>query len=128
MESTRQLKFASLIKRELGDLLFKEGANYYGSGLVSITNLMVSPDLGYVKVYLSVMGVADRENIPNKLNVNKRDVRHRLGKKIRHQVRHIPDLNFFLDDSFDYVEKIEKLFQEIGPIPPAEDDKPSVKE
>lgn len=119
METTRQLKFASLIKREMGSILFEEGANFYGKAFVSITHIMVSPDLGYCKLYLSVMSVPDRQKVIDALNKHQGEVRHSLGKKVRHQIRHIPQLKFFLDDSYDQVEKIEKLFKEIGPIPPA---------
>jgi ribosome-binding factor A len=113
MESTRQQKFARLIHKEVGELLQREGANYYGKAFVTVTIVRVSPDLSYVKVYVSVMGTTAREKVVDLLNENIRDVRRRLGMQIKHQIRHIPELHFYLDDSFDYVEKIDKLFKEI---------------
>jgi ribosome-binding factor A len=114
MDTTRQNKFARLIQKEIGELLQREGANYYGNAFVTVTGVKVSPDLGYVKVYLSIMGTADRNKVVQQLNDHTRDVRRRLGMRIKNQIRHIPELTFFLDDSFDYAEKIDKLFREIN--------------
>jgi ribosome-binding factor A len=114
MDTTRQNKFARLIQKELGDLLQREGANYYGKAFVTVTIIRVSPDLGYVKVYLSVMGSPNRDSVVKALNDHTKDVRRSLGSRIKNQIRHIPELQFFLDDSFDEAEKIEKLFQEIN--------------
>lgn len=114
METTRQQKFARLLQKEVGELLQREGANYYGKAFVTVTIVRTSPDLGYVKVYVSVMGTTDREKVVTLLNENIRDVRRRLGMRIKNQIRHIPELHFYLDDSFDYAEKIDKLFRDIN--------------
>jgi ribosome-binding factor A len=119
MDTTRQQKFARLIQKELGDLFLKEGAGFYGKAFVTITTIKTSPDLGVVKVYLSVMGVPERQPVIDVINEKGREVRMRLGQRIKNQIRHIPELHFFLDDSFDEVEKIDKLFKKIN-TPPTE--------
>lgn len=118
MDSTRQQKFARLIQKELGDLFLKDGASIYGRAFVTITVVKTSPDLGYVKAYLSIMGTNNREEVISLINKNTAEVRHKLGQRIKHQIRHIPTLQFFLDDSFDEVEKIERIFKKLD-IPPA---------
>src|SRR5437868_4827020 len=114
MDTTRQNKFARLIQKEMGELLQREGANYYGKAFVTVTIVRVSPDLGYVKVYLSIMGQTNREAVVKALNDHNKDIRRSLGNRIRQQIRHIPEIQFYLDDSFDEAEKIEKLFREIN--------------
>lgn len=117
MDSVRQNKFARLIQKELGELLQREGSDFYGKAFVTITTIKTSPDLGYVKAYLSVMGIPKREDAVEALNKNTKEVRLRLGKRVKEQIRHIPTLQFFLDDTFDYVEKMEELFKHIDEPP-----------
>jgi ribosome-binding factor A len=113
MDTTRQNKFARLIQKEMGELLQRDGSNYYGKAFVTVTSVKVSPDLSHVKIYLSIMGTTDRDRTVKQLNDNTKDIRHRLGMRIKNQIRHIPDIHFFLDDSFDYAEKIDKLFKDL---------------
>ena len=117
MDSVRQNKFARLIQKELGELLQREGSDFYGKAFVTVTTVKTSPDLGHVKVYLSIMGSPKREEIVDALNKETKEVRHRLGKRVKEQIRHIPTLQFFLDDTFDYVEKMEVLFKNIDEPP-----------
>jgi ribosome-binding factor A len=113
MDSTRQNKFARLIQKEMGTLLQKEGNNYYGNILVSVTTVKVSPDLGYIKCYVSIMGSQNREGVVSILNTNHKDIRRLLGMQIKNQIRHIPEISFYLDDSFDHAAKMEELFKDI---------------
>ena len=116
MDSTRQLKYARLIQKEIGDLFQKEGKNFFGSSFITITNVRVTPDLSIARVFVS----AFRENgdeVLKKLNTHNRDIRKKLGERIRQQAPIIPELEFFIDDSLDYAEKMDKIMKDIV-IPP----------
>ena len=112
MDSTRQLKYSKLIQKEMGDIFQKEGYNYFGKAFVTVTGVRVSPDLGIAKVYVSIFGVKDSHAVLDMIEKHHKEIRHQLGNRIRHQARIIPELKFFLDDSLDYAEKIDKLLKE----------------
>ncbi len=116
MDSTRQLKYARLIQKELGDLFQKEGKNFYGSSFITLTMVRVTPDLSVARIYVSIFRENAQEVI-KKLDSHKREIRKKLGERIRNQARIIPDLEFFVDDSLDYAEKIDKIMRDIE-IPP----------
>ena len=122
MSTTRQNKFARLIQKELSGIFLRDGAFFYGNAFVTITIVRATPDLSMVRVYLSLFGVKDREQIMEQVSRHTKEIRKRLGERIKHQVRHVPQLEFFLDDSFDYAEKIDKLLQTIH-VPPADEKK-----
>lgn len=112
MDSTRQLKYARLIQREMGDIFQRNGPGYYGKAFVTVTGVRVSPDLGIARVYLSVFGSKNAQLVIDTIDTHNKEIRRELGNRIRHQARIIPELKFFLDDSLDYVEKIDKLLNE----------------
>ncbi|MEY4594172.1 MAG: ribosome-binding factor RbfA [Bacteroidota bacterium] len=112
MDSTRQLKYARLIQKEIGTLFQRNGPSYYGKAFVTVTGAKVSPDLGIASVYLSVYGVKDAQSIIDQIGTHNKEIRRELGNKIRHQARIIPELRFFLDETLDYAEKISKLLEE----------------
>lgn len=112
MDSTRQLKYAKLIQKEIGTIFQRDGSTFYGKAFVTVTGVRVSPDLGIAKIYLSVFGVKNAKETIDQIETHNKDIRKRLGNEIRHQARIIPELKFFLDDSLDYVEKIEKLLKD----------------
>ncbi len=107
----RQHRLESLILRSLGNIFQREKGKLTGNGLVSITQVRLSPDLSIVKVYLSILPADKRDEIFEMVNNQKKFVRKLLGEKIKN-VRKIPDLIFFIDDSYDYVNNIEKLLQQ----------------
>ena len=109
MESIRQSKVGRLVQKELGIFLQQEGQEYAPGVMLSVTIVRMSPDLGYAKVYLSVFPSKEPEKIISALNKSVKSIRYLLGKKVRHQLRIVPELMFFLDDSLDYAEKIEDL-------------------
>jgi len=120
MDSTRQLKYARLIQKEIGDLFQREGKNFFGSSFITVTNVRVTPDLSIARVFVS----AFRENgdeVLKKLNAHNREIRKKLGERIRSQARIIPELEFFIDDSLDYAEKIDKIMKDIV-IPPEKEE------
>ena len=112
MDTTRQQKYSRLIQKEIGDIFQKEGYNYFGRAFVTVTNVRVSPDLGIAKVYVSVFGGTNGKVTIDEITSHQKEIRRELGNRIRHQARIIPELKFFLDDSLDYVEKIEKLLKD----------------
>lgn len=118
MDSTRQQKYNRLFLKEMGELFQKEGRNYYGNAFVTVTNVRVSPDLGVANIHISVFGVKDSNAVLEQIKKHTKEIRHLLGNSIRHQARIVPELKFFLDDSLDYVEKMEKLFKDIKTPPP----------
>jgi ribosome-binding factor A len=119
MDSTRQNKFARLIQKEIADILQKEGANIYGKSFVTVTKAKVTPDLSIARIYLSIFKDKDPNGVIKSLKQQKHLIRKRLGNKIKDQARIIPELEFFIDDSLDYAEKIDNLMKNLH-IPPEE--------
>ncbi|MCM1312711.1 MAG: 30S ribosome-binding factor RbfA [Bacteroides sp.] len=108
METTRQSKIARLIQKDLSNI-FQAQTRQMRGVLVSVSVVRVSPDLSVAKVYLSVFPSARAEEIIKNVNDNMRQIRYELGTLERHQLRIIPELKFFLDDSLDYIENIDRL-------------------
>ncbi|TSA35499.1 MAG: 30S ribosome-binding factor RbfA [Porphyromonadaceae bacterium] len=111
METTRQLKIARLIQKELAEYFRGEiGLADHGS-MISVTQVRMSPDLSQAKSYISVFPSSRAEEIVKLLEEKTKMIRFELGKKIGKQVRHIPELRFYLDDSLDYVDRISELLK-----------------
>ena len=111
MDSIRQNKVSRLIQRELSEMFQKECKEIISGAMVSVTTVRVSPDLSYAKVYLSIFPSDRVEGTMNTLNEKNKTVRFILGKKVGKQMRIIPELRFFVDDSLDYIEKIDRLLE-----------------
>ena len=110
METTRQNKIARLIQKELSDIFQKQTSAMRGV-LVSVSVCRISPDLSVCRVYLSVFPSGKAEEIVQNINANQRQVRYELGTRVGKQLRIIPELKFFVDDSLDYVEHIDELLK-----------------
>jgi ribosome-binding factor A len=111
MESTRQKKVSRLIQKELADIFLRRG-NEFGHGkLVSITRVRVSPDLSFAKVYISIFPASNQEDILHSMQEHSSKIRFELGQKVRTQLRIVPDIAFHIDDSLDYIDKIDKLLK-----------------
>jgi ribosome-binding factor A len=111
MESTRLQKVSRLLQKELGTFLQRESQTVCGGKMVSVTAVRVSPDLGIAKVYLSIFPPDKKEETLEKIKSHVKNIRYVLGKNVHNQMRIIPDLDFFIDDSLDYIEKIEGLLK-----------------
>jgi ribosome-binding factor A len=111
--SIRQEKFASLIQQELATIFLQHRSEMFNGAFITVTQVSVSPDLGHAKVYLSFLQTADKQELLNIINLQSKEIRKELAHKIRKQVRVIPEVHFFIDDSLDYVFKMEKLFDEL---------------
>lgn len=111
METTRQQKVSRLIQRELGTWFQRNGVNYVPGGMITVTVVRVSPDLGLAKVYLSVFGTSDKLATVGRISENAWHVRHELAQVVRHQLRIVPELVFYLDDSLDQIARIDDLLR-----------------
>lgn len=119
MESKRQQKFSRLIQKELAEIFQREVPHLFGGAYISVSVVRMSPDLGLARTYLSVMNARDgNEMLLQELRVNTKTLRHLLAQRIKKQVRVIPELVFFLDDTAEYAAKIDQLFSNLD-IPPA---------
>jgi ribosome-binding factor A len=108
MESTRQQKIARLIQKELCDI-FQQQTKAMPGVLVSVSAVRISPDMSICRVYLSIFPSERSAEIIANINNNTKQVRFELGNRVRHQLRIIPELKFFVDDSLDYIEHIDEL-------------------
>lgn len=111
METKRQLKIASLLYRELSIIFQQELKTLSAGAFVTVTKVTVTPDLSAAKVYLSIFGKPEKPEILEGYRQRSREIRGLMGNKVRHQLRVIPELFFYVDDSLDYIEKIDNLLK-----------------
>ena len=107
METTRQNKVSRLIQKELSEIFLLQTKSMHGV-LVSVSAVRISPDMSIARVYLSVFPSERAAEIVKNTNDNMKSVRYDLGVRVRHQLRIIPELKFFVDDSLDYVDRIDE--------------------
>lgn len=110
METTRQNKISRLIQKELSEIFLLQTKSMNGV-LVSVSAVRISPDMSIARVYLSVFPSARSQEIVKNINDNMKSIRYELGTRVRHQLRIIPELKFFVDDSLDYAERIDELLK-----------------
>ena len=116
METTRQNKISRLIQKELSEIFLLQTKSMNGV-LVSVSAVRISPDMSIARVYLSVFPSERSQEIVKNINDNMKSIRYELGTRVRHQLRIIPELKFFVDDSLDYAERIDELLKKpIGGI------------
>lgn len=111
MDTTRQKKIARLIQKDLSTIFQEETRKTHGL-LVSVSVVRVSPDLSIAKAYLSIFPSERADEVLANINNQSTAIRYKLGTLERHQLRIIPELKFFRDDSLDYVERIESLLKD----------------
>ena len=112
-ESKRQKQVGQLVMEELSEIFQRGGINVIDGGMVSISKVMVTPDLLEARVYLSFFQVKDTDKLLHDIKERTADWRNQLGRRVRNQLRRVPDLQFFVDDTLDYVFKMEELFKKI---------------
>ncbi|KEO73204.1 30S ribosome-binding factor RbfA [Anditalea andensis] len=120
MESKRQQKYSKLIQKELGEIFQREGKHLVGTAMVTITRVLISPDLGVAKIYLSFL-LANNKELFDKINDSKKEIRRHLGIRIGKSVRIIPELAFFLDESSAYAQHMDKVISALD-IPDADEE------
>ena len=111
MDTTRQNKVSRLIQKELSEIFQRETRMLFGNALITVTQVRVSPDLSIAKVYVSLFNTKDTKVLLKLIETHTKDIRTKLSDRIKKQVRIIPNLVFFLDDSLDYAMKIEELLK-----------------
>ena len=110
MQETRQNRIARLLQKELS-LIFQSQTRAMHGVMVSVTRCRVSPDLSILTVYLSVFPSEKADEILRNITANEKTIRYELGTRVRNQLRIIPELRFFVDDSLDYIERIDELLK-----------------
>ena len=108
-ESKRQLKFSRFLQKDLGDIFQRQGRSFFGNTMITVTQVRMSPDLSIARVYLSFLLAPDSQALMEQIIHRKSEIRKILGQKIGNQVRVVPDLHFFHDDSSAYASKIESI-------------------
>ena len=110
MQETRQNKIARLLQKELS-VLFQEQTRAMHGVMVSVTRTKVSPDLSVCTAYLSIFPSERAQEIMDNIGKNNQQLRYSLGQRVRHQLRIVPELRFFIDDSLDYIDHIDQLLK-----------------
>ena len=111
MESTRQKKVSRLVQKELADIFIKKSNEIAHGKLVSVTTVRVSPDLSFARVFLSIFPTSGQNEVFDVIKEMTPKIRFELGQKVRTQLRIVPEIAFFIDDSLDYIDNIDKLLK-----------------
>lgn len=111
MDAVRQNKIARLLQKELAEIFQKESKNLFKGKIITVTVVRITADLNIARVYLSIFPLKENEDFDLIVNKNLRTIRNYLGKRIRHQLRNVPELVFYHDDSLDYIDNINKLLK-----------------
>ncbi|MBA3673772.1 MAG: 30S ribosome-binding factor RbfA [Chitinophagaceae bacterium] len=113
IEGKRQKQVAGVIIHELNDIFLRMGLNMQDGGMVSISSVKITPDLFEARVYLSFFQVKDNPAMLTRIQDKSKEIRKELGNRVRHQLRSIPQITFYIDDTLDYVFKMEELLEKI---------------
>lgn len=108
MESTRQAKICRLLQKELSEIFRTQTAKTHGT-IVSVSSVRISPDLSIAKAYLSIFPQNKAEEVFESIKASAKTIRYELAQKVRFQLRKVPELHFYIDDSLDYLENIDNL-------------------
>jgi ribosome-binding factor A len=122
-EGKRQKQVAGVILKEMNDIFLRMGLNMLEGGMVSIASVKITPDLYEARIYVSFFQVKDPEKALEKITEKSSEIRGELGNRVRHQLRSIPQLTFYIDDTLDYVFKIEELLDKIKNETPGNEEK-----
>ena len=112
-EGKRQKQISGLIQEEINAIFQRLGLGFQQGGLVSVSSVKVTPDLLEARIYISVFNAKDKEAALKKVEERAWEVKKELAARVKHQLRRIPELKFFLDDTLDQVFKMEELFKQI---------------
>lgn len=113
LEGKRQKQVAGVIHEEITTIFRKLGLSMVDGGLVSISSVKITPDLLEARIYLSVFQAKDNAEVLNKIEERGSEIKRELASKLKHQLRRIPEIKYFLDDTLDQVFKMEELFKKI---------------
>lgn len=110
MQETRQARISRLLQKELAQIFEGQTRQMHGV-LVSVTRVRVSPDISICTAYLSIFPSEKAEELLKNIQANDKAIRFDLGRRVRNQLRIIPELRFFIDDSLDYIDRIDELLK-----------------
>jgi ribosome-binding factor A len=114
-EGKRQKQVATVLQEELNEIFLRLGLNMIDGGMLSISSVKVTPDLLEARIYLSLFQVKDPKATMKKVEDRAWEIKKHLADKIKHHMRRIPVMHYYLDDTLDYVFKMEEIFKEINP-------------
>lgn len=123
-ENKRQKQIGGLINEELAGIFQRLGLNIIDGGMVSISSVKITPDLLEARVYLSIFNASDTKSALKKIEDRGWEIKKELAARVKHQLRRIPELKYFLDDTLDHVFKMEELFKQIKSDEPSSQDEP----
>ncbi|MDQ6481208.1 30S ribosome-binding factor RbfA [Dyadobacter sp. LHD-138] len=121
MESKRQQKVGRQIQKDLGEIFQQDAKHLISGSFVTITAVRVSPDLGIARAYLSFLPDKNKSFLLETIKENTKFIRQKLAERVRHQLRIVPHLQFYIDDTAEYAAKMDLLFADLI-IPPAQPD------
>ncbi len=124
MESKRQQKVSRQLQKDLSEIFQRDVPHLFNGAFITVTSVRISPDLSVARVYLSFLATKNKQLLLTIIQEKGKVLRQHLGDRVRHQLRIVPELGFFLDDTADYADKMDKLFAglEIPPAPVEEED------
>jgi ribosome-binding factor A len=111
MNIVRQNKTSRLLEKNLGEIFQLESNNLFGGALITVTKVVSSKDLSIVKVYISLFDTKDKDKLFSEIVKHRKIIRYKLAYKVKNQLRIVPDLEFHIDDSLDYIYSIENLLK-----------------
>ena len=113
LEGKRQKQVASVLEKELNDIFQRLGLSMMDGGMISISSVKITPDLFDARIYLSFFKVKDPVEALKTINDKSWEIKRELTARVRHQLRSMPQLTFYIDDTLEYVDKMEQLFKDI---------------
>ena len=122
-EGKRQRQVAGVIQEELNEIFRRLGLNMINGGMVSISNVKVTPDLLEARIYLSLFKVDDEKAAMKKIEDRSWEINKQLAERVKHQLRRIPVLHYYLDETLDHVFRMEELFKQINAEKKQDDNK-----
>lgn len=109
------------MQRDLSEIFQRDVPHLFNGAFITVTSVRVSPDLSVARVYLSFLATNNKDLLLDDVRDKSKVIRQHLGERVRHQLRIVPELNFFIDDTVEYADKMDKLFSGLD-IPPAPDE------
>lgn len=116
-ESKRQQRFAGVIQQDLAEMFQRDGGNWAPGAFMTVTRVRVTPDLSIARIFLSFINTSTAKDDLEKIKSKASEIRYKLGARIKNNARIVPQLEFFLDDTNEYVEHMDKLFDQISKEP-----------
>ncbi|MBK9734004.1 MAG: 30S ribosome-binding factor RbfA [Saprospiraceae bacterium] len=113
MDSKRQLQISEMIKRNFGPIFQQEGPYIYGNAFVTVTTVKITPDMAQAKVYLSIFNADDKELVLTKVIKHTHVLKQALAARIKHQVRRIPSVFFYFDETIDEIYRVDAMFRDL---------------